>query len=463
MTDKSYSFLPDIEKIRATFEAALQSGSLIFMEEDDLMELIDYYGLKLNNEKMAEQALEYTLRLYPDSLDAHIAKAQSLLSHGNLSGAKAIYENILDKTDEEVLYLKADIFMAEERIDKAQATFREIARMQGGFSEDCGLDFAQECLDFGYLDEAVEWLERVLKLNPDNMSALEQLCTLLQGFYDRIPEAIVYANHYLDLDPFSAQMWAILARLHFINKDEEECLTAADFCLTLDKQNHTGLLIQTLYKYSPETAEESKKTLAYLFDNFQPEDSLLLERYAIGHFLFLCQIADNEISEARITHERNYRYYMEDEEAEEKHKYELDRELGLLLLKEDRIEEAYLVNNKLTDNGNVPLDIKLEIGQAYTETGLFPWALEVFRHLLPSHPGEAACYMAYCFLQMQDEKQYFYYLKKGCDMCPRKAKELFGSHFPDNLDPSGYYDYACEHWQGYKSYELGPDDFEPVD
>ena len=115
MKDQFASFFekPKFKQRLAHYEEMLLSGDNRYFEATDLTDIAEYYAMN-GDSLRAEAALDYALRLHPDNLDALIFKARARLINGHLNEAINIAESITDQHDREVLFLKAELALANQ-------------------------------------------------------------------------------------------------------------------------------------------------------------------------------------------------------------------------------------------------------------------------------------------------------------------------------------------------------------
>jgi hypothetical protein len=55
--------------------------------------------------------------------------------------------------------------------------------------------------------------------------------------------------------------------------------------------------------------------------------------------------------------------------------------------------------------------------------------------------NEGYSYMALCCRDLGYDQEFLHYLKLAAEKNPKEAKTVFGSLFPDGIEPKDYYDY----------------------
>ena len=93
--------------------------------------------------------------------------------NGDIEGAKTIRDCITDPNDREVIFLNAELLLREGKEQEATTYLSEKAETE---EEDAALfayDTATLFLDYGYLEQAAQWGQRALDMEPDNEKFFE--------------------------------------------------------------------------------------------------------------------------------------------------------------------------------------------------------------------------------------------------------------------------------------------------
>ena len=120
--------------------------------------------------------------------------------NGDIEGAKTIRDCITDPNDREVIFLNAELLLREGKEQEATTYLSEKAETE---EEDAALfayDTATLFLDYGYLEQAAQWGQRALDMEPGQREVSET-----QGrpphLFNRPKEAIEILNSLLDINP----------------------------------------------------------------------------------------------------------------------------------------------------------------------------------------------------------------------------------------------------------------------
>ena len=80
------------------YEEAVKKGNKVFMDIDDMTDIIDYYNYDGRIDK-ANAMADYALELYPGAIGPHVFKARQAIAMGDKDEARRQCEAIDDKSD----------------------------------------------------------------------------------------------------------------------------------------------------------------------------------------------------------------------------------------------------------------------------------------------------------------------------------------------------------------------------
>lgn len=259
MKDQFASFFdkPEFKETFARYEEMLRSGDTCYFEATDLTEIAEYYAMNGDSQR-AEDALDYALRLHPDNLDALIFKARARLINGQLREAINIAECITDMNDREVMFLKAELALADMKHGQATEILRTLVETEGHQAETYA-DIVDLLVDNKQIDMANDWLEEALSRHPDKKILIES-AAYSYGQQERFEEAIAAYNKLLDIDPYSNLYWEELGKIHFLCEEYDKAIDAFEFAIAInndDKRYATYAAANSYYNIGNyERAEE---------------------------------------------------------------------------------------------------------------------------------------------------------------------------------------------------------------
>ncbi len=154
----------------------------------------------------------------------------ALLSSNNPQLADEIAETIIDKSDLDYLYLKAEIMIVDNRTSEAddflQRQYDEIISSED--REDYVLDVAALFSDYEETEYVEKWLSRSTKTEDNDYKELHARILKSRGKYIE-SESIL--NELLDANPYSGPYWNQLAQNQLLRDDVKDSITLANSLL----------------------------------------------------------------------------------------------------------------------------------------------------------------------------------------------------------------------------------------
>ena len=167
MSNEEYYNDEEFRELLEEYEQAVKSGQPVFMDADDLADIADYYQMEGHFDD-AQQALDRALELQPDSIVALNYQVHNALSQGDYEAAEEYLDQMIDRELPEYIYSRAEIWIAQDMIDKADTYLRKcFAECPPEEYQDYVLDVANLYTDYGYSEKAMEWMMRAKQDNTD--------------------------------------------------------------------------------------------------------------------------------------------------------------------------------------------------------------------------------------------------------------------------------------------------------
>ncbi len=222
---------PEFRDQLARYEEMLSNGENRYFEATELTDIAEYYAMQGDSEK-AEEALDYTLRLHPDNIDALIFKARARLINGHLKEASHIIDCITDQNDREVMFLRAELLMALHQHEKAEALLRALIEEER-HEANTYADIIDLLIDNGQNDMASRWIEEATQRHPEHQ-VLTESAAYSHTLQERFDEAIALYNRLLDIDPYSTFYWEELGKIYFRREEYNKAIEAFEFVIAIN-------------------------------------------------------------------------------------------------------------------------------------------------------------------------------------------------------------------------------------
>ena len=467
--DTEYFESEDFKEILRQYEESVKSGEHIYMDADDLADIADYYHYH-NRKDEAEAAISLALEYNPEAVGPLLYKAREALEAKDFETAKKYADQIEPLDSLETVYLRAEILIQENDIDKADAILSEYFKNEVATDEqtDFIIGVVKLYIDCRQFMKAFEWIARITGYNSDGYKEL--MARTLFGL-GKFKDSEKLFNELLDKNPYSADYWNALAGVQYMNEDYNAALTSSEYAIAIDPNDADSLLSKanTLYTMGnfDEALEYFKK-----YSEKQPDDEF-------GHLhQALCLINKNELVES-LTHlkkaisvaavdsmflpeiyqEMSYVYHRLGDLAQSLWCLDMTDELecdhahmavmkGHLLLMHQMEDEAKAKYDQALELSNNDPKVRLKIIISYHDNKYLSYSFKQYRKFFKNVDEdwkEGYSYMALCSYELKKDEEFLQYLKKACECNPKEAKAVLGDYFPEDLSPEDYYNYAQEH------------------
>ena len=256
MSNDEYFEDEEFRELLNEYEQAARSGQSIFMDADDLADIADYYQQEGQFDK-AQQVLDRILELQPDSVVALNYQVHNAINQENYEEAEYYLGKIIDKELPEYIYCRAEIWIAQEEIEKADNYLRECFKdVPPEEYQDYVLDVANLYTDYGYNEKALEWMMRAKQDNTDDFKEMMGRTLFGLGKYDDSERIF---NELLDKNPFQKRYWNALANTQFMKEDYGASVTSSEYAIAIDPNDAEGILVKANELYKLENFEDALK------------------------------------------------------------------------------------------------------------------------------------------------------------------------------------------------------------
>lgn len=282
MKDDSASYYDSREftELLAVYENMLAEGSSVYFDSMDLANIAGYYTASGELDK-SDAAIEYGLNLHPSDPDILIAKAGNLLMRGRLEEAMVISESINDPENQELLYLRGALALADNDVDLADSYFTQAVELS---DNDPGMlnDIIVKFLDNRNFDLCQKWLDMALVMSPDSRNFIELQADL---YFDtgRMDTAIEWYNHLLDEFAYDTYYWEQLGRIYYEKNQFPEARECFEFIEAIEPGNKSALMMKSGCLFSMELWDQALTIYKQLLKDDPDSYSL---RYYCGRCLY---------------------------------------------------------------------------------------------------------------------------------------------------------------------------------
>ena len=222
---------PEFRDLLARYEEMLTGEQTFYFEATELTDIAEYYAMQGDSEQ-AEAALDYALRLHPENIDALIFKARARLINGHPTEARHILDGIADPNDREVMFLRAELLLAEKQFGQAEALLRTLVEEEG-YAANTYVDIIDLLVDNGQADMANLWIDEATQRYPEHKLLMES-AAYSHAQQERFDDAVALYNRLLDIDPYSTFYWEELGKIHFRREEFDKAIEAFEFVIAIN-------------------------------------------------------------------------------------------------------------------------------------------------------------------------------------------------------------------------------------
>ena len=469
--EQAYFEDPEFQESLRKYEEARRKGEPLYMDADELTDIAEYYMVQ-EREKQADEAIRLATELHPESVDPQVFLARQEMFHGNMKRAYEICNAISDQDDSEVLFLKAELMIREQKdqdaFDFLTDCYERMEAGRAGFLYDSAGVF----MDYAVWDKAQLLAERLMKEHPNYRKGSELMADIMvsMGNYE---EAIPLLNRILDGNPYHISAWNLLAESQGALEQFQEAIDSTEYVLAINQNNQRAIITKANCLFHLGQQEEAHKLYTtYLQAN--PQDSIIyyLDAVCLSDLELYEESAAqldkaNEVSgemspeqlniymqqafvESRLHHldraiaaiDKARKLAPEDNNNNE---YEL--QVGIIFLENGRNDEARVHFNQALRVSRNPQKTLFRIAIAFADSEFYGLAQSMLEDILQTYGEsmnkEILPYLAYCYSHVGEDQKYLSTLKQAALCNPEVTKVLFSQTFP-GVQPQEYYLYAFQ-------------------
>ena len=465
--DDGYFDDEEFREMLEDYERTVKSGQPVFMDVDDLADIADYYQQEGRYDD-AQKALDRALELQPDSVVALNYQVHNAISQNDFEAAENYLSQIIDHDLPEYTYCRAEIWIAQEEVEKADEylleQFKECPQEEW---QDFVLDVVNLYTDYGYSEKAMEWMMRAKQDGSDDFKEMMGRTLFGLGKYDDSERIF---NELIDRDPFQKRYWNALASTQYMKEDYSASVTSSEYAIAIDPDDAEGLLAKANGLFRLENYEEA---LDYYrrYSEKEPDDEfgllhqgtclINLGQYeeAVRQLLkaeeaspddspYLVEIYQElGFAYSELKMPETALYYIDQTEVLDCDHVDMLVVKGHILLGNGKRKEAETIfKQAVQQSGNSPRTLMRIIVSLY-DNHYVEAAYRMFRSFfkyVSSNWDEGYGYMALCCYELKHDQEFLDYLQICCKRNPEEAKLVLSHLFPEGMKPEDYYEYMLK-------------------
>ncbi|AZB00738.1 hypothetical protein EG359_14465 [Chryseobacterium joostei] len=361
------------------FEEMMENNDEFYFDTEELEDIIVYY-LELGDFNYADMAVNYGLKLHPNSLDIKIKKLEILLEWEEYNTAKDLINELkgssMENTDFLVCYAKYYSNLGNPRksieICKKALTLEEEENFLHNF-------IADEYVNLGDPFNALKHYRKALKEDPSDEYALENSMVCFSDL-NKSEEAIAFLNEYLDDFPYSEIAWFEYGQFYFNRKNYEESIRGYDYLIAINS-NSVGVYANKAACY--EALGQYQKAIETYEEMLELEYTKAFTFYKIG----LCNKALKQPIVALNAFQKSLR--------EDPQFYLAMMEQSYLYEEMGGMTEALHFAKEATQLNEDNLDYQKRLAFLFIDSGKFEESLSCLKKLVSAEPSRFYNWYAY--------------------------------------------------------------------
>lgn len=350
-----------------------------YFDTEELEDIIIYY-LELGDISYAEMAVNYGLKLHPNSLEIKTKQLEVLLELEDYNVAKKLIGELAESCTESTDYLVCCAkYYSNLGNPRRAIEYCEKALKQEEEQNFLHNFIADEFVNLEDPFKALKHYKMALSIDPADEYAFEN-CVFCFSELKKYDEAIEFMNRYLDRFPYSETAWYEYGQFHFNRKNYEEAIKAFDYLLAINSRavNVYGLKAGCL-----EALGRHREAILVYQEVLEIEFTKAHTYYRIGlcyRTLKMPVLALSAFQKSLIEDPQFYQAMME-----QSYLYE---ELGAMK------EALHFAREATALNGN-NLDYQKRMAYLYIDAGKYEESLECLKKLVQNEPGRFYNWYAY--------------------------------------------------------------------
>ncbi len=357
----------------------MENNDEFYFDTEELEDIIVYY-LELGDFNYADNAVNYGLKLHPNSLDIKIKRLEILLEWEDYNTAKELIDELkgasMENTDFMVCYAKyySNLGNPRKAIDicKKALELQEEENFLHNF-------IADEYVNLGDPFNALKHYRKALKEDPTDEYSLEN-CMICFSDLNKSEEAIAFLNEYLDEFAYSETAWFEYGQFYFNRKNFEEAIKGYDYLLAINSSS-VGVYANKAACY--EALGQYQKAVEVYEEMLELEYTKAFTFYKIG----LCYKAQKQSIMALNAFQKSLR--------EDPQFYLAMMEQSYLYEEMGGMKEALHFAQEATHLNDTNLDYQKRLAFLFIDSGKFEESLTCLKKLVDAEPSRFYNWYAY--------------------------------------------------------------------
>lgn len=477
--DLRYFESEHFKEILAKYETAKEEGTPFYMDADDLTDVAEYYSMVLNDDELADEAIDVALQMHPNAVDPMVFQARQFLLSGDTEAARRVCENIPDQHHREVYFIRAELMVRDGKNEQARAYLIECSDKILADLDYYYYDCAYIFIDYHDNVNARFFADELESRAPQWFKTCELMADLCLA-EEKYEAALTYIERMLDVDPFYVAAWNWRAEAFCGLSDYNQAFESTEYALAIERNNERSLELKAWVLMRQENLKEAHKLYKQL-QKMNPESEIhclydsycLFDLKRLDESLQLIQqaetLADGMSQEQAAIYEHHAHILSEQSQVQEALHYidlaevanekagashdrkdinqDFDYYRARILADNGDSETAIQYIEKIAQKEREPIaNVIMQGGQIFFEAGDYAMALNLFEMLNRQDLEEEEKARIYPYLAAcQHEQGNFALCLENIQLAIKNnspdMQDILGYLFAKNVQPSEYYDY----------------------
>lgn len=372
---------------------SIKNGKKIFFDLDDYLEIIDYL---LNSNQISEaiEAIKVALHFYSYSIELRLKYAKILYLLGAYNKSLKILNEIKenDLFGYEYYLLKGELLIKQNKIEEAIKQFdKAIKFVDHDRRGDLVYEIAQIFLNEGKDNIAAKYLLLAYEFDNKNLLVLYDLGITFEklGYWEK---SIKFYNKFLDIDPFSENIWYSIAYCYYALEKFDKALEALDFAIAINPGYLSCYHLKGEIFFEKEEYEKAIDIYNEVINEVNNSD-----------IVSLCSIGDCYIKLKDFEKAQNYY-----NKALEINPFYGDAWYGLAQIDKEKehLDECIIKIKKAIEFNSENADYWFSLGEIYKNQNKKDLALEAFSKAIEIEPSDYESWIEYARIYFEENKIY---------------------------------------------------------
>lgn len=224
----------DIFQIINRYKEMMESNTPCFFDVCDYEDIIDFY-IDQENLTRAIEAAKVGIKNFPFATSLKLKYAKILDEKGLTGKAMAVISEIEnhESFNHEFHLVKGNSLVRQGNHKEAYKEFDQAIRLCCANRDELVYEISLSFLNSGNENIALKYLLLAHEINEKNLLVIYELASCYEGM-ERWEDAIFYYEKFLDLEPFSENIWYSIGHSFSKIEKDEKAIEAYDYALALN-------------------------------------------------------------------------------------------------------------------------------------------------------------------------------------------------------------------------------------